>query len=187
MRRLRREACKRSTPQGRLHVKCEMKSIECVNKRVTFKRWVVCTMYYVTRVSLCPFQAESSRGSDVSTHDRGGGGGTLCLAAICSARARLLPPAGWATALTNSRHEGCPKRFVSYDFFSHSVRTSRRQLLGSRYWASTVLSVSGFSLRANPTSFHLCATLLSSYWTSKRSWMSSVRSACCSSVVAVGG
>ena len=72
MRRLRREACKRSTPPGRLHVKCEMKSIECVNKRVTFKRWVVCTMYYVTRVSLCPFQAESSRGSDVSTHDRGG-------------------------------------------------------------------------------------------------------------------
>ena len=154
------------------------------------------------------WQAESSRESDVPTHDRGGGGGTkwikerakvythvllyytciysfrgqmwttlslhlpLCLAAICSARARLLPPAGWATAATNSRHEGCPKRFVSYDFFSHSVRTSRRQLLGSRYWASTVLSVSGFSLRANPTSFHLCATLLSSYCTSKRSWMS---------------
>ena len=62
MRRLRREAWKRSTPRGRLHVKCEMKSIECVNKRVTFKRWVVCTMYYVARVSLCPFQAESSRG-----------------------------------------------------------------------------------------------------------------------------
>ena len=96
----------------------------------------------------------------------------LCLAAICSARAQLLPPAGWATAATNSRHEGCPKQFVSYDFFSHSIRTSRRQLLGSRYWASTVLSVSGFSLRANPTSFHLCATLLSSYWTSKSSWMS---------------
>ena len=62
MRRLRREACKRSTPQGSLHAKCEMKSIQCVNKRVTFKRWVVCTMYYVARVSLCPFQAESSRG-----------------------------------------------------------------------------------------------------------------------------
>ena len=61
MRRLRREACK-STPPGRLHVKCEMKSIECVSKRVTFKRWVVCTKYYVARVSLCPFQAESSRG-----------------------------------------------------------------------------------------------------------------------------
>ena len=72
MRRLRREACKRSTPPGRLHVKCEKKLVECVNKRVTFKRWVVCTMYYMTRVSLCPFQAESSRGSDVSTHDRGG-------------------------------------------------------------------------------------------------------------------
>ena len=43
---------------------------------INFKRWVVCTMYYVTRESQCPFQAENSRGSDVSTHDRGGGGDT---------------------------------------------------------------------------------------------------------------
>ena len=32
------------------------------------------TTYYVTKESQCPFQAEHSRGSNVSTYDRGGGG-----------------------------------------------------------------------------------------------------------------
>ena len=50
----------------------------------------------------------------------------LCFWAMVSARARLLPPAEWATASTNSFQDGSPKRVVLYTLFSHSVRTSSR-------------------------------------------------------------
>ena len=90
--------------------------------------------------------------------------------AICSARARLLPPARWATAATNSFQEGGPKRVVSYALCSHCTKTSVRQPLTSPGWSAwIVLSKPGFSLRASPILLQLCATSRSSPFTSVRS------------------
>ena len=99
----------------------------------------------------------------------------LCLPAISPARAWSLPPAGWATAVTNSCQEGSPKHVVSYSLFSHSDRALSRQRSTSVVLASILLRRSGCSLSALPTLLQLCATLSSSEWTSKRSLMPAER------------
>ena len=111
-----------------------------------------CTYMYIHCMTLCENAWQDNTRSRIP----------LCLVAISSARAWSLPPAGWATAATNSCQEGCPKRVVLYAFFSHSVSTSSRRLFTSKWSAAIPLRRSGCSLRALPTPLQLCATLSSS-------------------------
>ena len=70
-----------------------------------------------------------------------------------------------------------PKREILYDLFSHSVKAAVRHSSTSVGWLAWILrSKAGFSLRAIPTPFQLCATSSSSRLTSIRSSMSAQRS-----------